>query len=62
MKEEYEEQLRMAEEVSDEFCLVPLVCPQRGHTKETPIKSSYLLKIYIIALFESSHECVEIKN
>ena len=30
MKEEYEEQLRLAEEVSDEFCFVPLVCPQRG--------------------------------
>ena len=26
------------------------------------IKSSYLLKIYIIALFESSHEYVEIKH
>ena len=30
MKEQYEEQLRLAEEVSDEFCLVPLVCPLRG--------------------------------
>ena len=47
MKEEYEEQLRLAEEVSDEFYLVPLVCPQRGaHARRGECPPNLARRVY----------------